>query len=144
MPENSMNFTLHPRLTADTLPLCELPLSRLLLMQDARFPWLVLVPRRANMREIIDLAPPDQAQVFAEITQVSHILQREFAPDKLNIGAIGNMVPQLHIHLIARFTTDAAWPKPVWGFETAQPYTAEAAQTMQVRLRRHFNPEGQE
>ena len=113
------------------------------MMRDARFPWVILVPRRADMREIIDLPLPDQTQIFAEITQVSHILRREFAPDKLNIGAIGNMVAQLHIHIIARFTTDAAWPRPVWGFESAQPYTQDAAQTMKARLCTYFNPEEQ-
>ena len=139
-----MSFTLHPRLAADSLPVCALPLSRLVLMNDARFPWVILVPRRADMREIIDLALPDQTQLLSEITQVSQVLRQEFAPDKLNIGAIGNMVAQLHIHVIGRFSTDAAWPRPVWGFETAQPYTPESARTMQARLRRHFSPAEQE
>eukprot|EP01037_Dinobryon_pediforme_P006149 gene6149-biopygen3849 len=135
-----MNFVLHPRLAADTLPVADLPLSQLLLMNDARFPWVILVPRRANLREMIDLSTPDQTQLFAEMMQISHILRAQFRPDKLNIGAIGNMVPQLHIHVIARFETDAAWPKPVWGFETAQPYMTEAAQDIVMRLRTRLSP----
>eukprot|EP01037_Dinobryon_pediforme_P007025 gene7025-biopygen4484 len=139
-----MSFILHSRLMADTLPIAKLPLSQLLLMNDARFPWVILVPRRADIREIIDLPLPDQAQLFAEVTQVSHILRREFRPDKLNIGAIGNMVPQLHVHVIARFEADAAWPKPVWGFEKVRPYAPEAAHDMLTRLRAHFMPEIQD
>ena len=133
-----MTFSLHPRLAADTLPVFELPLCSLLLMKDARFPWVILVPRRADMREIMDLTVPDQTQLFAEMMQVSRSLRAEFGPDKLNMGAIGNMVAQLHIHLIARFTIDAAWPRPVWGFETAQPYRAEESDIMLARLRAHF------
>ena len=128
-------FALHPRLTADTLPLGEMGLSRLLLMNDARFTWLILVPRRADVREIIDLELADQVTLFAEMTAVSRALQQAFAPDKLNIGVLGNMVPQLHVHIVARFIGDAAWPKPVWGAGVAEPHAGVAAREVAERLR---------
>lgn len=111
----SARFLLDPRLVADTHAIGELPLSRLVLMDDARFPWLILVPRIAGARELIDLDERDQHALLAEINLVGRALETMFKPDKLNVAALGNVVPQLHVHVIARFSGDAAWPQPVWG-----------------------------
>ena len=120
-------WSLHPQLASDALPVGDLSLSRVLLMNDANYPWIVLVPRRPGATEIVDLEAFDRADLMDEIALVSHTL-REVAPcDKLNVAALGNVVPQLHVHVIARRRTDAAWPKPVWGVVPARPYgTAEA------------------
>ena len=120
-----MPFTLHPQLAADTLVVGELALSRLLLMNDARFPWLILVPRRTGRIEIIDLPAADRAALMEEIALVSAVLKRETAAEKLNVGAIGNRVSQLHVHVVARSASDAVWPDPVWGRGVARPYAAE-------------------
>lgn len=109
------DFTLDSRLEADTYIVGELQLSRVLLMRDARFPWAILVPRRADKREILDLDLRDRAMLYREIEGLSDAMQRLFAPKKLNIAAIGNVVAQLHVHVIARYENDVAWPKPVWG-----------------------------
>ena len=119
-----MPFTLHERLAADTVAVGSLPLCELLLMNDARFPWCILVPRRAGMRDIIDLAPTDADQLFRESLAVQRALRDAFAPDKLNVAAIGNLVPQLHLHHIARYTGDSEWPAPVWGRGTPLAYDA--------------------
>lgn len=110
-----MSFPIDPRLAADTLPVGELPLSRLLLMNDARWPWLVLVPRIAGARDLIDLDGDDRAALMDELTRVGRALESLRRPDKLNVAALGNVVAQLHVHVIARYTTDPAWPQPVWG-----------------------------
>ncbi len=108
-------FELNPRLEADTDWVLDLQLSRVLLMNDSRYPWLILVPRIPNVREWLDLSSTDQALLLAEQLQVSQCLQTLLSPDKLNIATLGNIVPQLHLHIIARFETDFAWPSPVWG-----------------------------
>lgn len=110
-----MSFLLDPRLAADTHAIGELNLSRLVLFDDARFPWLILVPRIAGARELIDLDEGDRHMLVDEIDAVSRALFDLVNPDKLNVAALGNVVPQLHVHVIARFTGDAAWPQPVWG-----------------------------
>lgn len=115
-------FTLHPRLAADTIPVCDLALSTVLLMNDSRFPWLILVPRRPDATEIHDLLPRDRAALIEEIATASSALSAYASPDKINVGALGNMVPQLHIHVVARRRTDSAWPGPVWGSEKAVAY----------------------
>lgn len=112
MPET---FALHPQLATDTFAVKELPLCRLVAMDCRALPWLILVPRVAGVRELIDLSESEQQQLMREIARVSELLKQEFKPDKINVAALGNMVPQLHVHVLARFTTDAAWPKPVWG-----------------------------
>jgi diadenosine tetraphosphate (Ap4A) HIT family hydrolase len=121
MPGKS-DFILDPRLAGDTHLVGDLGLSRVLLMDDARFPWLILVPRRANLRELIDLDANDQQRLLAEINRCAQTLQTQFAPGKLNIAALGNVVAQLHVHVIARHAHDAAWPRPVWGFGERVPY----------------------
>ena len=108
-------FELNPRLEADTDWVLDLQLSLVLLMNDSRYPWLILVPRIPNVREWLDLSSTDQALLLAEQLQVSQCLQTLLSPDKLNIATLGNIVPQLHLHIIARFETDFAWPSPVWG-----------------------------
>lgn len=117
-------FALDPRLAADTAPVCDLALSTLRLMRDARFPWAILVPRIAGAVEIADLSPADRATLMEEVAQVSHALRRVAPCDKLNVGALGNLVPQLHVHVVARRNGDAAWPGPVWGSGAAVPYEA--------------------
>ncbi len=126
-------FALHPRLAADTVPVGDLPLCRILLMADARFPWLILVPRR-SVTEIVDLAAPERATLVEEIALASRVLRDETGAEKLNVGALGNIVAQLHIHVVARFATDAAWPGPVWGSGAAVPYEADAARRLARRL----------
>jgi diadenosine tetraphosphate (Ap4A) HIT family hydrolase len=119
-------FTLHPQLAADCLDIGDWPLCRLLRMNDRTYPWLILVPRRAGIREIIDLAGPDRARLMEEIAAASETLRRETGAHKLNVAALGNAVPQLHVHVIARFTTDPAWPRPIWGIQPPLPLGDEA------------------
>ncbi|QHD50948.1 histidine triad protein [Vreelandella aquamarina] len=115
-------FELDPRLEADTLPLADLPLSRALLMNDARYPWVVLVPRVASVSEVFELSQAEQAQLWREATQLGAAMKEAFQGDKLNIATLGNVVSQLHIHLVVRYTDDASWPAPVWGNGTPKPY----------------------
>jgi diadenosine tetraphosphate (Ap4A) HIT family hydrolase len=123
-------LNLHPTLARDTVEVARLPLCRVLLMKDRRFPWLILVPERQEIREIHELAPEDRTRLVEEIARAGEVLERLFHPAKLNVGALGNIVPQLHVHVVARFETDPAWPGPVWGSGPAVPYTdAELAET---------------
>jgi diadenosine tetraphosphate (Ap4A) HIT family hydrolase len=135
-------FRLHPVLEKDTIPVTSLPLSRVLLMNDARFPWLILVPQSADMREgvreIHKLSRADQAQLMTEAMQASEILEKLFVPDKINVGALGNLVPQLHVHVIARFKTDAAWPGPVWGHSQAVSYASDELERIRSSLTNAF------
>lgn len=128
-------FELHPRLAADTIAVSRLPLCEVLLMNDAQYPWLVLVPRRAHVVEVLDLDPTDRLALWQEVEQVAAALRATFAPDKLNIAALGNMVPQLHMHVIARFRADPAWPSPVWGAVPPLPYAAASQDERVVALR---------
>ncbi len=116
-------FALHPRLAADATEIARWPLSRVLLMNDARFPWLILVPERPSLREIHDLAAADRAILAEEIARASRLLQDCLKADKINVAALGNQVPQLHVHVIARFVGDPAWPNPVWSQGAPQPMT---------------------
>ena len=117
-------FQLHPQLAQDTWLVTDLPLCRVLLMNETRYPWVILVPRQQDIREIHELTAMERQQLWQESDQLSRALMKLFKPDKLNIAALGNQVPQLHIHHIARFQTDAAWPAPVWGKFPPQAYTA--------------------
>lgn len=119
-------FSLDPRLAADCALVGDLPLSRLLLLNDSRYDWLVLVPRRTDVAELIDLDAASHSQLTCEVRLVSQALRREAAPYKLNVAALGNMVRQLHVHVIGRNQHDAAWPGPVWGVGQATPYDAAA------------------
>jgi len=120
-------FELNAQLSADSFEVGRLSLCRVLLMNDSRFPWLILVPQRAGLVDLIDLKNSDYATCMNEVRQASEALREAFNPDKLNVAALGNVVPQLHVHVIARFRTDAAWPRPVWGGPPAPPYAPEAA-----------------
>lgn len=120
------DFLLHPQLLADTHPVCDLALCQVRLMDDARFPWLILVPRQPFLRELMDLSSDDQATLLREINRAGRVLQRLYRTDKLNVAALGNMVPQLHVHVISRRRDDAAWPGPVWGVGTPEPYTPQS------------------
>ncbi len=118
-------YALHPQLAADTHPVTTLGLCELRLMDDCNYPWLVLVPRVADARELIDLDAAQRTAVVTDIDAASHLLRDAFAPFKLNVAALGNLVPQLHVHVIARFEDDPAWPAPVWGRVAACPYPPE-------------------
>jgi diadenosine tetraphosphate (Ap4A) HIT family hydrolase len=120
------DFVLHAQLAADCFSIGDAALCRLLLLNDAQYPWLVLVPRRAGMREIYQLSSGDQMQLQHESVHLGRSLMQLFGGDKLNVAALGNVVPQLHIHHIVRTLDDAAWPAPVWGRLPAQPYTPQA------------------
>ena len=122
----NVKFHLDPQLAADTHPVALLRLCELRLMDDANYPWLVLVPRVADAREIIDLDAIRQAQLLEEIGIASRLLLTLFRPHKLNVAALGNAVPQLHVHVIARREDDPAWPRPVWGLAAARAYSPEA------------------
>jgi diadenosine tetraphosphate (Ap4A) HIT family hydrolase len=120
-------FALDPRLLADTIPVGEMALSRVLLMNDRRFPWLILVPRRTGLVELTDLLPKYRAILMEEIAAASLALSTWPGVDKINVGALGNVVRQLHIHVVARTTKDEAWPGPVWGAGARQGYDETAA-----------------
>ena len=131
-------FVLNETLEADTVHLADWPLCRVLLMNDATYPWLILVPMREGLRDFHDLAAADKPLAMAEIDRASLALQAIHGPDKRNVAALGNMVPQLHVHVIARFTTDPAWPGPVWGKVPARPYDGAALEETLARLRQAF------
>jgi diadenosine tetraphosphate (Ap4A) HIT family hydrolase len=135
---SEIGWSLHPQLHADTVLVCDLALSRVLAMNDANFPWLILVPRRAGVSEIFDLGA-EQATLFNEVSLLSRVLKDVTQCDKLNMAAIGNVVPQLHVHIVARRKDDALWPKPVWGAAPPRVYEAAAlerfAATIRDRLR---------
>ena len=132
-------YELHPQLAADTHPLGTLGLCELRLMDDANYPWLVLVPRVAEARELVDLDAAQRHQLTDEIDLAARLLRDAFRPHKLNVAALGNMVPQLHVHVIAREENDPAWPAPVWGRVAARSYPPEAL-VERVRLLRDLLP----
>ena len=117
---------LHPQLQKDCLILGRFELSHLLLLNDSNYPWFILVPDRADITEITELSDADRIQLWQESHVLSAHIMRQFVGDKLNIGAIGNLVPQLHLHHIVRYRSDLAWPAPVWGKTVAKPYSDEA------------------
>jgi diadenosine tetraphosphate (Ap4A) HIT family hydrolase len=126
---------LHPRLQQDCLLLGRFTLCRLLLMRDANYPWFILVPDREAISEIFQLSGEDQVQLLRESSRLSAILVELFHADKLNIAALGNVVPQLHVHHVVRFRDDPAWPAPVWGHAPARPYTPEGLSKVLDTLR---------
>ena len=131
----SDRFELDPRLAADTFVVGETPLSQVLLMNDSRYPWLILVPRRGDVTEPFELSEADQAQLWQESMWLGQAMKAHFAADKLNIAALGNQVAQLHVHHIARFHADDAWPGPVWGVGRAVPYSEAARNALMNELR---------
>jgi len=135
---SAQEFVLDPRLAAETAVLGELRLCKVLLMDDARFPWVVLVPKRAGLVEIIDLAAGDLQRLMEEIATASGVLEAATSPYKLNVASLGNVVRQLHVHIIARFENDAAWPSPVWSKGERQPYAPVARAELAGKLRAGF------
>ena len=134
-----VRYELHPQLAADTHPLATFELCELRLMDDANYPWLILVPRVPNARELIDLDAAQRHRLTDEIDLAARLLRDAFRPHKLNVAALGNIVPQLHVHVIAREETDPAWPAPVWGRVAARPYPPEML-VERVRLLRDLLP----
>lgn len=128
-------FALDPRLQQDTLPIGDFPLCRLLLSNDSNYPWFILVPRREDISEIFQLDVTDQQQLWQETTALAEMLKDSFDADKLNVAALGNVVSQLHMHVIVRKREDAAWPAPVWGHQPAKTYSPEQIATIRERLR---------
>lgn len=128
-------FALDPRLQQDTLLIGDFPLCRLLLMNDAHYPWFILVPRREEMSELFQLDGPDQQALWRESIELAEILKDSFAADKMNLASLGNVVSQLHMHVVVRRREDAAWPAPVWGKFSAQPYSPEQVAAIRSRLR---------
>ena len=130
---------LHPQLKKDCIPLGEFTLCSLLLLNDANYPWFILLPNRAGITEMHHLSEIDQQQLMAESMFFSQCLEQVFQADKLNIAALGNVVPQLHIHHIARFTTDACWPAPVWGAVSTIPYNEAQLKNIKKQLLNWFS-----
>lgn len=134
-----MEFQLHPRLAEDCFEVGRLALSRVLMMNDSQFPWFILVPERTEIREIHQLDVEDREQLMRESCLLAEALTALYQPDKLNIAAIGNLVPQLHLHHVVRYQHDKAWPAPIWGKFAAVPYEESLAGRQIERLRHHLN-----
>jgi len=132
-------ITLHPQLEKDCFLLGEFELCALLLLNDASYPWFILLPKREDISEIHQLSETDQQQLMRESMYFSHCLEQVLRPDKLNIAALGNVVPQLHIHHIARFRTDACWPAPVWGAGEAVSYEDKQLALLKQQLFNWFD-----
>ncbi len=127
---------LHPQLEKDCFVIGRFPLSLLLLINDSNYPWFILVPQREDVSEIHQLSEQDQQQLMRESSQLSSYIEKEFAADKMNVAALGNMVPQLHIHHVARYISDPAWPAPVWGKFPAAPYAHKEGEVICSRMAR--------
>ena len=128
-------FKLHPRLIQDSIPVGEFELSNLLIHRDASYPWFILVPSVMQATELTELPMEQQQQVLHEMNQVAAMVTSLYNPDKLNIGALGNVVSQLHIHVIGRFTNDPAWPNPVWGQLAANAYSEAQLEQQLTKIR---------
>lgn len=133
-----MAFALHPTLNSDTAHVVDLDLCVVRLMNDRHYPWLVLIPRHPDLRDFDDVPVQDAAQLDREIRAACAVVRARYAPIKLNVAALGNQVPQLHIHVIGRFEVDAAWPRPVWGVVPREPYAAAQLATEIEALRLAF------
>lgn len=131
-------FTLDPRLASDTTPVGDLALCSVLLMDDARFPWLILVPRKAGMSEIIDLSADEAGTLMHEMRIAAEVMQALAKPDKINVAALGNVVAQLHVHIVGRYRSDPAWPGPIWAHGDRMPYPAHARAHLIERARTLF------
>lgn len=128
------DLSLDPRLDNDTLAISDLPLCQVRLMNDCRFPWLVLIPRRRDIREVFELNQQDQSQLWREVTLLGQAMKAAFGGDKLNLATLGNQVAQLHLHVVIRKCDDSAWPGPVWGHGTSIVYTPDE----QAKMRAHI------
>lgn len=134
-----MTFSLHPNLEKKAF-LIDLPLCRVLLEDERHYPWLFLVPRIEKASKIIDLSLADQIQLTQELDLVQKIVWKEFQPDQINVAAIGNKTPQLHIHVIARYKSDPAWPQTIWDHPIREPYEKEAKSRLVQKLRNLLEP----
>jgi diadenosine tetraphosphate (Ap4A) HIT family hydrolase len=130
----SEQFTLHPQLNNDCHIIADLPLCQLLLCDDSAYPWFILVPKVADINDIYQLDWQQQQQLLNESSMLSELLMQEFNGDKMNVAALGNVVPQLHLHHIVRYKSDASWPKPIWGQQPLTPYTTEELNTLKARV----------
>ncbi|XQW86025.1 HIT domain-containing protein [Thalassotalea piscium] len=128
------SFQLNPMLKRDCIELLDLTLSKLLLMNDSQYPWFVLVPKRIDIEDIYQLDWHDQQQLINESSALSEILMQVFVGKKMNVGALGNICPQLHLHHIVRFEDDVAWPKPVWGVKPSVAYTDDEITQLKLKL----------
>jgi diadenosine tetraphosphate (Ap4A) HIT family hydrolase len=136
--EKHITFILNPHLASDSIEIIDLDLSKMLLMNDCRYKWLILVPRRTEISEIHHLQPNDQILLLTEIGKVAKFLEAEFQPTKINIGALGNIIPQLHIHIVARNHSDPAWPGPVWGHSPPVEYPTAIARNLAQKIVNSF------
>ncbi|WP_110656569.1 HIT domain-containing protein [Salinicola halimionae] len=130
------NFMLDSRLQQDSAHVIDLPLTQVRLSHDARYPWVILIPQRADVVEIYDLPADEQTRLWQEATQLGQAMMAFYGGDKLNIATLGNVVPQFHLHIIVRFAGDAAWPGPVWGHGSAEAYTDEALEKRRAEIAR--------
>lgn len=130
---------IHPQLLKDCMVIGKMPLSHLLLMLDANYPWFILVPERVGIREIYELSMTDQQQLLHESSNLGNALMQGFRGDKLNIAALGNIVPQLHVHHIVRYQNDPAWPAPVWGKVPVRPYDTDLQDTIISVLKQNLS-----
>jgi len=128
-------FVLDTRLQEDTWLIGDFPLCRLLLSNDSNYPWFILVPRREGISELFQLDDHDQQVMWRETTTLANVLKTLFAADKMNVATLGNVVSQMHMHVIARYSSDAAWPAPVWGRHPARPYSEADVQELRDKLR---------
>lgn len=135
-------FELHSQLAADTVSLGQFRLSLVLLSKDANYPWVILVPKRENIREIYHMSEDDQTQLIRESSHLSEVMTSIYAPTKMNIAALGNQVPQLHVHHVARFDSDPAWPNPIWGAVESKAYDADSLAARVQRLQASLVGEG--
>ena len=139
MNNNRNNFVLHSQLAQDTVFIKDLPLCQVRLMNDSQYPWVILVPRKTNCVEVYDLNEQDFKQLHQESLSIGKKMMMHFQGDKLNIAALGNVVPQLHIHHIVRFKSDIAWPAPVWGKQQSTHYTSAELKETIAQLNRLFD-----
>ncbi len=136
-------FRLDNRLENDTVKVSSLRLSLVLLMNNSDYPWLVLVPRKEGVREIYELGAQDRAILMDEITAASKVLEKLFKPDKINIGSLGNIVPQLHVHVVGRRQGDKAWPGPVWGATPGRPYSEDEMASLSEKIKKELHKHAQ-
>jgi len=134
-----MTFQLAKQLENDTIHLGDFSLCRFLIMNDKSYPWAILVPKQENIKEVFELSKEDQAQLWSEVTHVAKTLQERLDIPKMNIAAIGNMVPQLHLHIVGRSPEDKTWPKPVWGQHPASKYSENEIQDLLTKWKSWFN-----
>ena len=136
---DAVSFVIDSQLKQTSYPLTSLDVCDLRLVDDQRWPWLLIIPRVAHAVELIDISPDLRAQVWLEIDHVGRVMRDQFSPHKLNIAALGNQVRQLHVHCIARFPEDEAWPNPVWGVGDSVPYDSELLNSRLTALRAAFS-----